>query len=239
MGGKARLRDWLMTIFPKKGRIYVEPFCGLGNVTYKAVRDLIFREWYISDIDISFFEALKVANLYNLPLAVPNKEQFNYWRERQDTDPISKLIESRITFAGKGYSAGFKTMNKGAAHYNGIKYRTNLKTARYLLRNVNIIKRSWDEIDYSKLTKDDFVYMDPPYYETKAQYPNIDHDNLVNTLNGMDNTRWALSGYDNELYESKLKYKNKFTKIRNAEIKGSQTRQKEVVMEVVWTNYDV
>lgn len=230
MGGKARLRKWLITHFPKSGRKYIEPFCGLGNVFFQAKKDLNFQEWHLSDINC-FIESLVVANLDELPISV-SKEEFNYWKTVNSD--IAKLIEPQITFAGKGYKSGFSGGHVSHPPYNGNLYRIKCEEARRLLANVNIKNQSWNEIDYESLTFDDFVYFDPPYYGTKSSYPNINHEELVDTLN-KTNFRWAISGYDNDLY-AKLKFTNRYEKERNSEIKGCNTGKREPVKEVLWTN---
>ena len=43
-GGKSRMTSWLFSYFPTKGRIFCEPFCGLGNVFFAAIQKLDFQE---------------------------------------------------------------------------------------------------------------------------------------------------------------------------------------------------
>lgn len=80
MGGKARLRKWLIEHFPKKGRTYLEPFAGRGNVFYLACQKLDFQNWQLGDIDISFFCSLLTSDLDQLPEIV-SKDDFRKWRD--------------------------------------------------------------------------------------------------------------------------------------------------------------
>lgn len=230
MGGKSRLRKWLLSYFPKTGRKYIEPFAGLGNVFFQARKDLDFEEWHLSDIDVSFFVAMLEANLDDLPDKV-SRSDFLMWRDANNS--ISKIIESKITFAGKGYRAGFDGGHESHPPYNGKLHRAICEEAKRLLVNVKIESVSWNKRDYTGLTQHDFVYFDPPYFGTKASYPNIDHAELVDLLNAAT-FRWALSGYDNELYASHLRFTARHERERNSEIKGSNSRKYEAVCEVLW-----
>lgn len=230
MGGKSRLRKWLLTHFNESGYKYLEPFVGLGNVFFQAKKELNYKEWYLGDINVSFLLAVLNADLDKLPNRV-NKIDFDYWKNSGCF--ISKAIEPAITFAGKGYKHGFDGGHPSHPPYNGELYLAKLKEARYLLNGVVIKEKSWDEWDYSDFSLNDFIYFDPPYFETKASYPNIDHVKLVGFLN-TSNFCWALSGYDNELYRSNLKFSFKCEIIRNSEIKSSNTKKYEATKEMLW-----
>lgn len=230
MGGKSRLRKWLLSYFPKTGRKYIEPFAGLGNVFFQAKKDLKFEEWHLGDIDISFFIAMLNANFDDLPDKV-SKNDFLVWRNINNS--ISKIIEPKITFAGKGYQAGFDGGHISHPPYNGKLHRIICEEARRLLFDVNVKEISWEKQDYAGLTYKDFVYFDPPYFGTKASYPNINHMELVKLLNTAT-FRWALSGYDNELYSSSLKFTDRYCKIRNSELKSSNSGKYEAVCEILW-----
>ena len=236
MGGKARLRKWLISHFPQEGNKYIEPFLGLGNVFYLSKQILKFKEWHLSDINIKFFNALRNANFDDLPNRV-SAEEFVIFKEKSkiEMEYIAHLIEPKITFAGKGYTAGFDRGHPSHPPYNGVTHRILCENARFLIQDVLIIKREWFEIDYSLFDDNDFVYFDPPYYNTKASYSNIKHENLVEVINKLK-CKWAISGYDSELYKI-LKYKNKYEKTRNSEIKSSNTGHFEAINEILWTNY--
>jgi DNA adenine methylase len=232
MGGKSRLRKWLMNYFPKQGNKYLEPFAGVGNVFFQAKTLLHFKEWHLNDLN-NFLSSLITANLEELPDKV-TRNDFHQWKT--SPSPIAKIIEPRITFAGKGYGSGFNAGHKTHTPYDGKRYKATCEQARALLTNVTITHKNWYELEYNTLTNNDFVYFDPPYYETKSSYPNISHPHLLDVLNNA-HFRWALSGYDNILYQTKLKFVNRYEKERNSEIKSSNTGQYSAVREVLWTNY--
>lgn len=233
MGGKARLRRWLVSLFPKTGYTYIEPFAGKGNVFYLAVQMLIYDYYILNDLD-NFLYILKQYDCHLLPEKI-NKLNFAYWKKKNNK--TSKILEPRITFAGKGYQAGFSGSSGTHVGYNKEKYVTNCKIATQLLQKANIYRCDYLNLLLSlNITKDHFIYFDPPYHNTKTCYNNINHEELIKLINKL-NCKWALSGYENELYEKKLKYKNKYIFERNSEIKSSNKGKRISVNEVLWTNY--
>jgi DNA adenine methylase len=240
MGGKARLRKWLIDFFPKNGNRYFEVFAGLGNVFYAAKKSLEFKEWYLNDVNTyKFLTVLNSIDLEQLPEKV-DKNMFNYYKSNKDND-LSILLEGRITFGGKGYAAGFEGEVKESYKnphigYSGKNYKLICEEARRLLKDCKICNMDWESINFDLFESNDFLYFDPPYYGTKASYKNINHNKLVAVLNSLK-CKWLLSGYDNDLYQKELKYIRKFEKERNSEIKSSNLKCYCGVTETIWMNY--
>jgi site-specific DNA-adenine methylase len=243
MGGKARLRKWLVDHFPDGGALdggmfYIEPFAGKGNVFFEAVQRLRFIYWELNDVDTTFLQALRYADLGELPESV-SKEEFPSWKAKAEQGNwIARLIEPRITFAGKGYAAGYSGTSGTHVGYSGTLYRQVCREARRLLEKTSYIKqRDWQEtLDVADSSC--FVYLDPPYYGTTASYGNIDHSELVLRLNAAE-FNWALSGYRNRLYDGDLHFQCRFDYERNSEIKSSNSGKREAVIETLWTNYEL
>jgi len=237
MGGKARLRKWLVSLFPTNGRSYVEPFAGRGNVFFEAVQRLSFKNWLLSDQDTEFLEALLTADFSMLPACV-DRDVFERLR-KTPKDVISLLVEPRVTFAGKGYASGFSGSSGTHVGYSRQNYLAVCVAAKSLLTKPGVVVldcASWESLPWSSWSQDDFVYLDPPYFGTKASYPNIDHCALAQVLNRA-RFRWALSGYANQAYEQQLNFKSRFECVRNSEIKSSNTHNASPVTEVLWTNW--
>jgi site-specific DNA-adenine methylase len=234
MGGKARLRSWLISHFPVAMETYVEPFAGKGNVFFSACSTVNALRFVLNDIDTNFLVSLLAADLNLLPESV-SKEEFSLWKTR--TDHVARLIEPRITFAGKGYKYGYSGSSGTHVGYSGESYRLMCQKARYLLNqnHVEITTGSWEQALILG-SSEDFVYLDPPYLGTQASYGNIDHQKLVTVLNDAK-FRWAISGYGNTLYDTNLNFTGRFEKKRNSEIKSSNTGSFEEVTEVLWTNW--
>lgn len=243
MGGKARLRKWLVEHFPESGQFYIEPFAGKGNVFFHAVQHLNFQWWELNDLDCRFLWALLSADLDLLPESV-SKEEFVNWKQRAaESDPVALLIEPRITYAGKGYKYGYSGHSGTHVGYCGHNYRVMCESARRLLAKTGrgsylyIKQRDWREtLDLAD--HECFVYLDPPYHGTTAAYQNIDHHALIDKLNAADYL-WAVSGYRSDLYDGRLEFKCRFECERNSEIKSSNTGKREAVTETLWTNYEL
>lgn len=234
MGGKARLRKWLVDHFPDSGEIYLEPFAGKGNVFFEARQQLNFSQWILTDYDTKFLNALMDADLNALPAKV-DREDFEYWRSGKG--PITTLIEPRITYAGKGYRYGFSGSSGTHVGYSGPIYKRVCEAARLLLANAQIAESHWEDALVN--LNPTFTYLDPPYYGTVASYENVDHVRLVEVLNNAQFS-WALSGYHNPLYDARLQFKCRFEYERNySEIKSSNRRGREPVTECLWTNYEL
>lgn len=235
VGGKARLRAWLVARFPREGDVYLEPFAGLGNVFYAAHAALDFNTWSLSDVDTSFFDAVRTADLSQLPATVPHSD-FARWKT--DSGLIARLIEPRVTFGGKGYRYGYSGSSGTHVGYSAACYRPVCAAARAALTAPGVVvsTRSWTEVPWDALRPRDFVYLDPPYYGTEAPYPNIDHDALIDRLNDLS-CRWAVSGYDVGPYTTRLRYAAKHVRERNAELRGANARTRTPVLETLWTNY--
>jgi len=236
MGGKARIRKWLVNLFPQAGNRYIELFAGRGNVFYYAKSTLDYNYWILNDIDINFMYSITKSNFENLPEKI-EKEDFEYWKSRGDM--ISKLIEPRITYGGKGYDYGYSGDCGTHIGYRKENYKENCKLASYMLdKSVTLFECDWKNL-FNIITVDenDFVYCDPPYHGSESiPYPNINHEDLLTFLKNAK-FKWALSGYESSLYLDILgEPQNK--KVRNSEIKSSNHGKKVDVIECLWRNYD-
>jgi len=247
MGGKARIRKQIISLLPKRGNRYIEPFVGAGNLFFLAKKELQFKYWILNDPYCKLLKNIKLVDIDKLPEVI-NKEVFLEMKRRaqEDDDPIAHCLEPRITFGGKGWSGGFSGIYD--AQGNHVIYRKHLYSKLltdakgYLDESVYLL-----DLDYISLIKafddlsdDDLIVIDPPYYNTKASYPNIDHLQLcqiVNNLSYTNGVKWAICGYDNEIYQKELNFKNRFEIRRNSEIKSSNTRKAEPVTEILWVNY--
>lgn len=226
MGGKTRLRKWLWGHFPKTGGTYGEACAGRGNVYY-YVKEMQagFKQFWLNDIN-SYLADLKDVNTNDIPTEL-SREDFQKCKTTYDR--VARVIEPECTFAGKGYRYGYFVRN-----FSGI--RPRLTQAQSLLKDAQITTLSWDQIDWDEFGEDDFWYFDPPYYNTDAPYPQIDHPALIQMLNGAK-FKWAVSGYPNTLYNDSLKFKNEYSIVKNADLKGANARKKMDLVETLWTNY--
>ncbi len=197
-GGKARIRETLFEHFPEEGHAYIEPFAGRGNVFFEFYKRSDFKHYILNDIKLSkFFYSLRSVDLTKLPDSV---DEFNFevWQNRWLAgDMVAHVIEPKITFRGKGYMAGYQ---KG--RYNKQRYSHLCAQAQSILLDARVRVRGGDYIhlEWDKFGSENFVYCDPPYYETDGVgYNNIKHEELLALLTDAK-FQWAISGYMSELY---------------------------------------
>ena len=229
-GGKAKIREQLFPYFPEEGHRYLEPFVGRGNIFFEWFKRADYKYYTINDLKLGqFFKALRNCDLKDLPLSVP-PEMFEVWVNRWLAgNDIAHVLEPKISFRGKGYDAGYQ---KG--RYNLTNYKPLCEAAQSILKDPRIIilRMDYIHLPWNDLQDDDFVYCDPPYFDTRGMgYNNINHIELLKLLTE-NKFQWAISGYLSDIYlawlgEPTLKL------IRNIEMtdtKGSTS------VECLWTS---
>jgi site-specific DNA-adenine methylase len=201
-GAKGRLAKTLVSFMPTKGRTYVEPFAGRGNVFFAAALNCIFNRWVINDIATApFFKALAS---FGDRVVVPNRSRSEFGRMKQQYergDPVAVLLEPYLTFSGGGYTkGGFGGMR--SAGREG--YTRTLRTCSSIMRQTaaTVSDLNWTALKLNVLGADDFVFLDPPYYGADVRAyssRHFDYDGLVSTLAGMK-SKWLLTEYKQPFY---------------------------------------
>lgn len=229
LGGKVRIRDWLLSKFPLKGEIYFEPFAGLGNVYYLSQSILLYNNWILNDTNpfLKILKDIDISELNSLPKEI-TKELYDYYKSSGCN--ISKLIEYQITYANAGYKTTYNPISITGNRYTRSLYLNKLKLAKNQLSKATIHNQSWETFNYNSFNEQSFLYFDPPYINTHASYGNIKHTKLIDILNKAK-FKWALSGYDNDFYKQCLNYNNKYELVINKNIDSSTYK------ETLWTNY--
>jgi DNA adenine methylase len=181
-GGKGQLMAQIIRLIPTRFARYFEPFLGGGAVFFRIASS--DRNAFLSDINVELIDAYQV--IQNdveelISVLVNHQNEYNkspkkYYYHLRDSKRVLNRIDK---------TARFITLNKTC--YNGL-YRVNrnglfnVPIGRYKnpmicdadnLRNINILlNRSGAYLrvcDYKKVLieeaeKDDFVYLDPPFY---------------------------------------------------------------------------
>jgi DNA adenine methylase len=200
-GGKARLANKIVSFMPRSGRIYAEPFAGRGNVFFRAASTLQYSCWRINDIRTAvFFQALLT---HGNSVTVPGHTREEFERQkaaRRYDDPTAILLEPYLTYSGGGYSAGYRSPIGCAKQEN---YQGTLRRAHQILTDTQptITKFDWKEV-VSDLGENDFVYLDPPYFNAKVhgyRFDDINHAEMVEVLTNA-RFRWILSEYCQPIY---------------------------------------
>jgi site-specific DNA-adenine methylase len=238
-GGKARLASWLVDMFPKEGNTYFEPFAGRGNVFWYAATKIFYNRWWLNDIRTKkFFDAIASFDPNTVIPARTREEYYKQWELYKQNNPLAILLEAYLTFGGGGYGSGGFGGAKGASIEG---YYNSIINAQSIMRvtKVNVTDISWNNANWNEmLGSDDFVYLDPPYYQADVRaYKNneINHRQMAEGL-AQAKFKWLLSEYDCEMYRKVL---GEPAAIKNVQLctapslMDTKTRR----IECVWRNY--
>ncbi len=231
-GSKANIRTWVIQFMPQKGRMYVEPFGGRGNMFFLAKQQLNFKKWQINDLNSSgFFNNLASADVTQMPDAVDQNAFADYKANRQDA--WSQILEPEISHLGHyrgGYKGNYSKDNSWKFDKN--KYADRVNSAKESLKDVQITNVSWDQLPYSKYGSQDFIYFDPPYLGTDNRYyKDIDHNAFLDTVKSLK-ARWMVSMVNHPLYVEKLG-EPVAVKDRQATLRAVQ-KKSERLTECIW-----
>ena len=232
-GGKVRLRKWLVSMMPRKGRRFVDLFAGRGNVSWLAMCALGFQEWWLNDIYTKpFFDAIRDVDVADLP--------FKFTRDwardaKKGTSALEIVLSPWMSYSG-GTVGGISRCTL----YHSSRYKKTIQNAKRILRarSPTITALDWTDVLGSGLCSDDFVYLDPPYMNASAGYAvdTVDHADLLRALK-QTSARWLLSGYESELYLRELgaPSASRLSAIymKTAHGEGSKPPR----LECVWKNY--
>jgi len=258
MGGKVYLRKKIVPHFPKEGRLYFEPFAGAGSIFFLAYTTNDFQRYYLNDLN-GFLQSVLLCDINKLPDCVTKEEYYNYYKKLASECDLmdngyyeAMAIEYRVSFSNQGYTSSYGRGNRSAQKdgcnrgYSGETFSKQLFEAKQILQDsiVKLYRKDYRSFDYSKLTKDDFVYFDPPYNNTKASYPNIDHYEFVEIVNKLK-CKWCISGYDKDnVYDDILNFKQKLSmnaivqmRAMNSRLKHGTVKKSAVSKECLWMNY--
>ena len=214
-GSKRSQAENILTYFPKEIDTYYEPFCGGASVLRRLLSsDIKVNRYVCSDLNNGLIDLWneiitnpeRVSSYYNRLWNELNqdddkqrkKEYFATVRERynREHNPLDFMFIMRTTTNGMPrYNRDGEFNNSFHVTRNGIIPETLEKIiyewSELLNKNkVEFIACSYDEI---KPKENDFVYLDPPYANTKGMYyGTIDYEKLWNWLRNLP-CRYALS----------------------------------------------
>jgi DNA adenine methylase len=246
-GAKWKLANWIIEQMPKH-HVYLEPYFGSGAVLFNKEPSKIETINDINDDIINFFKVCRehpneLATLINLtPWA---KEEYNnsYIINNTDSD-IEKarkfMVRCWQAFSTRtGYKTGWRHSAQGQCSsmpelWNKLPDRIFQVADR--LKHVQIEHMDAIQLIKRYNAENVLIYCDPPYITSTRQeiiyqneMSNEDHENLLDALL-LHKGKVILSGYDNELYNTKLKewrIIHKSTSVENGGIRE----------EVLWINF--
>jgi len=187
IGGKYKLLDQILPLFPKNTYNFVDLFsggCNVGiNVNAKKIifNDNLtyliemFRLFQSSDLDITLNHIENRIKGYQLSLT--NEQGYKAFRAfyNQKKLPLDLFVLIAYSFNHQirfNNSHEFNTpFGKDRSSFNST-MRFNLESFIVKLKenNVAFTNISFEKFDFSTLTKKDFVYCDPPYLITTGSY---------------------------------------------------------------------
>ncbi|NVM53049.1 MAG: DNA adenine methylase [Candidatus Helarchaeota archaeon] len=176
-GGKRQLLNQIDLFLPKSFKTYIEPFVGGGALFFY----ILPKKAILIDNNPVLINAFNVVKnnveelIQDLKKHKNNSKYFYQIRNKDRTDefkewsPIKKA--SRFIYLNKCcYNGLYRVNSKGYFNVPFGKYKNpkfcderNLNAVHSALQNIEIIMGSFDLcLTYAK--KDDFIYLDPPYY---------------------------------------------------------------------------
>ncbi len=212
-GGKSRAIHKIIAHFPKNIDFMSSHFVGGGSIElYLADQGVEIMAYDNFDLLINFWNQLKYNrhNLYNIVLKNHpiSKDEF-YKMQKSILNEKDNLKRAAMFYVLNRCSFSGLTLRGGMC----------LNHPRFTLNGINgLLSMNLDNIGFECLDftdsiakhKDNFKYLDPPYYTDNSLYgamsivhKNFDHLNLRQTLNNING--WVLSyndcGYVRELYD--------------------------------------
>jgi DNA adenine methylase len=279
IGGKFKLLDQILPLFPKKINTFLDLFAGGCNVGLNVkAQKTIFNDNLTFLIEMyQTFQQQPLPELLqhisrqidHFQLSLTNEHGYKNLRTHynQHKNPLDLFVLVAFSFNHQirfnnshGFNNPFgreRSSFNDTMHVNLVQFVRKIQSS-----NVQFTCSDFDKFDFELLTKDDFVYCDPPYLislgtynDGKRGFTGWDETQehkllaLLETLH-LRNIRFALSnvlehkGKENEILKNWI-HKNNYLKINylRADYRNSNyqtlVKDKNTSVEVLITNYEV
>ena len=272
VGGKYKLLPQILPLFPKEIDTFVDLFCGGFNVGINVEANRIIGNDLCKEV-IEVYQGIQKEGLKNslilikeqidiYDLSKTNEEGFKAIRDHYNDGNkdwfifyamLTHAFNYQIRFNKQGnYNMPF---GRNRSHFNATleKHFMDFATA---IQNKNIIftNKNFKDLKIDNLTKNDFVYLDPPYLITCASYNEQDGWNkekekelllLCDNLN-KKGIKFALSnvlehkGLKNEiLIEWTKNYNVNYLNYNYNNCNYQDNNKENKTIEVLITNYEI
>lgn len=257
-GSKRLLADEIIKYFPNNINTYYEPFLGGGSILLRlSPKNAVCVD--INESLIDFWNKLKkspeiLVSCYQKEwnLLQNDYREFFVVRDRYNIAPTGE----DLLFLSRTCVNGLIRYNKNGKFNNSLHYSRKginpdtlsgiLFEASKQIQNYNFFSGDYSQI-LSQVSSGDFVYLDPPYYNTKNMYfGKIDYDKLWDFLRELNKkgVKYALS-FDGTSEQRKYDYAvPKDLYKRQILIKGLKSTFNKVIdknlnntMESIFLNY--
>ena len=276
VGGKYKILDQIIPLFPSGINTFLDLFSGGCNVGINAnANKIIFNDnlsyliAMLKEFQDNSIEAT-VEHIKNrieeFDLSITNESGFKRFRGyyNQKKCPLDLFVLIAFSFNHQirfNNSQQFNcSFGKERSQFNAT-MQNNLETFIIKLKETETVflSHSFEKFDYSTLSKNDFVYCDPPYLITTGSYNDgkrgfkgwtekeeLELLDILDSLN-KQGVKFALSnvithkGSENFILKRWLKARNYITNIINKNYSNSnyqtKIRDKNASTEVLITNY--
>jgi DNA adenine methylase len=216
-GSKRSQANEIISYFPKEIDTYYEPFCGGCSVLRALLEsDIKVNKCVCSDVNITLVSLLLMIKAYpntvfreykklweqlnSLEDTSKQKEFYEKIRDKfnKERNPLDFMFLNRTCFNGlirynqKGEFNSAFHLNRGGINPDRFEKIINEWSELFNKNNVEIKMLTYRWI---KPTENDFVYLDPPYANTKGMYTSeFNNDLFFKWLKTLP-CKWALS-YD-------------------------------------------
>lgn len=253
-GGKRGIIDSLVSSMPSNYGEYWEPFVG-GAALFLELQPMD-KKAHLSDVNddlITTYKAVKTSKnklMKRLDELAESHNEDTYYSIRSETPTDKVERAARFIFINKtGYNGLIRYNSKGELNTpwghkkNPIKLydKENIGAFSEALRGVEISTRSYEKI---RPKCGDFVYLDPPYYDTYNGYSKDGFGeegqlNLADFCQRLDDSgvKFMLSNSNTELI-NKLYSKYRIRKIQAPRLLSCKSRSRKPTLEVLVTNYE-
>lgn len=273
-GSKRKQAKEIISLAPNHDR-YIEPFLGGGSVLFLAAdKNSIGSDIYKPLVDLWLLvkeDPYALIDNYSTRWSILKAELDELRNGRASNSTGKNIPETYYTIRDSFNDSPnpldlnfiLRTCVNGIVRFNtkgefnnsfhlsrdGMKPETFAKNVliwHEKIQNVQFFNQDYEDT-INLATSKDFVYLDPPYFNSKNRYiDNLDFDRLLKNLEYMNSKsiKWALSfdgsrndnSYEHfisaELYKNKYSLKNGISTMRN-----TLSKQKEYVLESLYTNY--
>jgi DNA adenine methylase len=175
-GGKSRLKNQLIELFPKDYDTFVEPFVGAGNIFYSTPR--VANE-IINDLDTDMYivhTGLQQDAKYINDNITREFSKIKFEESKKKNDVLNVIYKYKASFLSQG-----KKYNK--LERNGMKI--DFTPFQERLKGVVILNKNYDNVINEYDSPTTFFYLDPPYEGIKYYNNDVQPKDLYKLLQGL------------------------------------------------------
>ena len=267
-GGKGQLLEQFKPLFPKKFERYIEPFLGSGAIFFYIIQKFEPKEIIISDVNEELINTYEIIrdNAERLIVELKQHKEYHmaegkkYYLAIRATDPnnLPNLERAaRFIYLNKTCFNGLYRVNsKGQFNVPMGSYKNpeivneeKLRLVSKLLKGVTIKVMSFEKV-LNLAKKEDFIYLDPPYYPlkkgksfttyTKDVFLEEEQKNLADMFNKLDKKGCyvMLSNSDTKFIKD-LYSEHNINFVQATRMINCNGDKRGKINEVVVTNYEV